>query len=35
MPVSDVLLNAAMDNDQAAVDMTNVWSHSAKGPVGQ
>ena len=24
MPVSDVLLNAAMDNDQAAVDMTNV-----------
>ena len=34
MPVSDVLLNAAMDNDQAAVDMTNVWSHSAKGRLG-
>ncbi|GIS19601.1 MAG: alpha/beta hydrolase [Pseudomonadota bacterium] len=34
MPVSDVLLNAAMDNDQAAVDMTNIWSHSAKGRLG-
>ena len=34
MPVSDVLLNAAMDNDQAAIDMTNTWSHSAKGRLG-
>ncbi|NCF33281.1 MAG: alpha/beta fold hydrolase, partial [Proteobacteria bacterium] len=34
MPVSDVLLNAAMDNDQAAIDMTNTWSHSARGRLG-
>lgn len=34
MPVADVLLNAALDNDQAAIDMTNTWSHSARGSLG-
>ncbi|RPG33988.1 MAG: alpha/beta hydrolase [Gammaproteobacteria bacterium TMED92] len=34
MPVSEVLLSAAKDNDQAAIDMTNTWSHSAKGRLG-
>lgn len=34
MPVADVLLNAALDNDQAAIDMTNAWSHSARGSLG-
>ena len=34
MPVADVLLDAAKDNDQAAIDMTNTWSHSARGSLG-
>lgn len=34
MPVSDGLLDASRDNDQAAIDMTNTWSHSAKGALG-
>ena len=34
MPVADVLLNAAKDNDQAAIDMTNTWSHSVGGSLG-
>ena len=34
MPVADVLMNAALDNDQAAIDMTNTWSHSARGSLG-
>ena len=34
IPVADVLLNAALDNDQAAIDMTNTWSHSARGSLG-
>ena len=35
MPVADVLLDAALDNDQAAIDMTNTWSHSARGRLGR
>ena len=35
MPVSDGLLNAAKDNDHAAIDMANTWSHSATGALGR
>ena len=31
MPVTAPLLNAAADDHQAAVDMTNLWSHSPAG----
>ena len=31
MPVTAPLLNAAADDHQAAVDMTNLWSHSPTG----
>ncbi|MCZ6640266.1 MAG: alpha/beta hydrolase [Gammaproteobacteria bacterium] len=34
MPVTDLLLNAAEDNDHAAIDMANGWSHSARGKLG-
>ena len=34
MPVSDGLLDASRDDDHAAIDMTNSWSHSAKGALG-
>lgn len=34
MPVSDGLLDASRDNDHAAIDMTNTWSHSASGALG-
>ena len=34
MPVTDVLLNAAADNDHAAIEMINTWSHSFQGKVG-
>ncbi|MBJ50690.1 MAG: alpha/beta hydrolase [Gammaproteobacteria bacterium] len=34
MPVTDVLLNAAADNDHAAIEMINTWSHSSQGKVG-
>jgi pimeloyl-ACP methyl ester carboxylesterase len=29
MKVSDVLLNAALNDEQAAIDMVNIWSHSS------
>jgi pimeloyl-ACP methyl ester carboxylesterase len=29
MKVSDLLLNAARDDEQAAIDMVNIWSHSS------
>lgn len=34
MPVTEALLNAAEDNDHAAIDMANAWSHSAQGKLG-
>ena len=34
MPVTAPLLNAAADDDQAAVDMTNLWSHSPAARLG-
>ena len=34
MPVADPLLNAARDNDHAAIDMANTWSHSRFGHIG-
>jgi len=34
MPVADRLLAAAADQDHAAVDMVNTWSHSARGRLG-
>lgn len=34
MPVADVLLDAAADDDHAAFEMANVWSHSARGSLG-
>lgn len=34
MPVTDALLSAAADDHHAAIDMTNVWSHSARAAVG-
>ena len=34
MPVTDVLLDAAADDDHAALEMTNAWSHSPRGTLG-
>ena len=34
MPVTDLLLNAAEDNDHAAIDMANTWSHSPQAKLG-
>lgn len=34
MPVGPPLLNAAADNDHAAIDMANTWSHSFAGALG-
>jgi len=34
MPVSVVLLNAAKDNDHAAIDMANTWSHGQRSMLG-
>ncbi len=32
MKVSDLLLNAAMNEEQSAIDMVNIWSHSSITP---
>ena len=34
MPVTDMLLGAAEQNDQAAFDMVTVWGHSYDGQTG-
>jgi pimeloyl-ACP methyl ester carboxylesterase len=34
MPVTQPLLDAAQDNDHAAIDMVNTWSHSPGGRLG-
>lgn len=34
MPVTDALLAAAADDDHAAFEMANAWSHSARGSLG-
>ena len=34
MPVADVLLSAAQDNDHAAIDMANTWSHGQRSLLG-
>lgn len=34
MPVTGALLSAAADNDHAAIDMANTWSHSAGARLG-
>lgn len=34
MPVTPPLLNAAKANEQDAIDMTNIWSHSSFGQTG-
>ena len=34
MPVTDMLLDAARDNDHAAIEMANAWSHSPAAAVG-
>lgn len=34
MPVADVLLNAARDNEPKAAAMINAWSYSASGQIG-
>ena len=34
MPVTDALLDAARDNDHAAIDMANTWSHSSRAKLG-
>lgn len=34
MPVADVLLRAARDNDHAAIDMANTWSHGQRSMMG-
>ena len=34
MKVSDALLNTALAHDHAAIEMINVWSHSASGQIG-
>ena len=34
MPVTHLLLDAAADNDHAAFEMANTWSHSAQGSLG-
>ena len=32
MQVSDALLQAALDDEQGAIDMVNIWSHSSMAP---
>jgi len=34
MPVTDLLLDAALDDDHAAFEMANSWSHSSRGSLG-
>ncbi len=34
MPVTEQLLSAAEDNDHAAIEMANTWSHSPRGQIG-
>jgi pimeloyl-ACP methyl ester carboxylesterase len=34
MPVTDMLLDAAADDDHAAYEMANTWSHSASATLG-
>ena len=34
MPVTPILLDAAADDDHAAIEMTNAWSHSPRGTLG-
>lgn len=34
MPVTHLLLDAAADDDHAAYEMSNTWSHSARGSMG-
>jgi pimeloyl-ACP methyl ester carboxylesterase len=34
MPVTDALLDAAADDDHAAFEMANTWSHSFRGSLG-
>lgn len=34
MPVTERLLSAAEDNDHAAIEMANTWSHSPRGQLG-
>ncbi len=34
MPVTDMLLDAARENDHDAIDMANIWSHSSFGQMG-
>ena len=34
MPVTDMLLDAAADDDHAAIEMANAWSHSPRGTLG-
>ena len=34
MPVTDMLLDAAADDDHAAIEMANAWSHSPGGTLG-
>lgn len=34
MPVTDALLGAAEDDDHAAIDMANTWSHSPQAKLG-
>lgn len=34
MAVNDALLDAAEDDDHAAIDMANAWSHSSRGKMG-
>ena len=34
MPVTDALLDAARDHDQAAINMANAWSHSPRARLG-
>jgi pimeloyl-ACP methyl ester carboxylesterase len=34
MPVADALLGAAADDDHAAFEMANTWSHSTRGSLG-
>ena len=34
MPVSDVLLGPAKDNEPKAISMINTWSHSPRGTIG-
>jgi pimeloyl-ACP methyl ester carboxylesterase len=34
MPVTERLLSAAQDDDHAAIEMANTWSHSPRGQIG-